>query len=152
MAKNSEKANSVFGSTKKVFVEEREKLRAKKQEKKKIPFGMRVFNFVKTWGLRLFYTVFFCAFSYVFVLLLTALIPSFANIVLQGVGFTYSSFTDVISAGCAALFATVWIFVISFFVERAVFRLYVKGIKNTLSEKVKAKMEENVAKAESLSE
>lgn len=147
MAKTIKK-DSIFSSTKSVFNEERAKMKAKKEESKKIPLGIKIVKFLKTWGLRFFYTVFFGAFSYVWLLVLTAMIPAFANIVLQGIGFTYQTLNEIILAGCASLFFTAWIFVISFVVEKAIFKLYIKGMKGTIDKDFKAKMEANKAKLE----
>ena len=131
---------AVTSKFKKIYEEEKKAKAARKAAKE--PFSIRAGKFIKRWGLRLFYTVFFILFSYVFIMGITNLIPVTLGYIVGSMGYGLEDTAEIILAALTGLFFTAWIFAISFFVVRKVFAAYIKGMKKTLPEDAGERLDE----------
>lgn len=105
-----------------------------KKEKPKEPFGKRFANFIKRWSIRLFHTVFFLVFVYVFLLSIVNVLPMSLGIILSATGFTLTTTSEVILVVLTGLFIVAWVFVISRFAVVKAGQLYLRNMKKTLSQ------------------
>ena len=109
-------------------------VKGKDKKKPKEPFRIRFWRFCKRWLIRLFHTVFFLVFTYVFVLSCISVLPTGLSYMLASTGFTLGNTAEVLLMQLIGLFIVAWIFVISLFVVRKALKLYIRNMKKTLSQ------------------
>lgn len=136
----------MFSQSKQILIDEKNKqAAAKKARKEKAAsekFSTRVLKFLKVWTLRLFYTAFVFVVAYSAILAGTLAIPNMMAIVIASMGFALDSTVEIVLASLSGLFFTGWIFVISFYLVKKVFKIYLNKMKSTLSEEAIARFNE----------
>jgi uncharacterized membrane protein len=132
---------SSFSNITKPLKDERQRQKAEKAKRKEQagPIGTRILKFFKRWGLRLVYSAIMFLIAYLVILAGTMITPSILSYILGGLGFggtdTQTGSVFVVSL-MAGFFLTGWIFLISFIILRACWRVYIKNIRATLPEAV----------------
>ena len=136
----------MFSQSKQTLIDEKNKqAAAKKARKEKAAsekFSTRVLRFLKVWTLRLFYTAFVFVVAYSAILAGTLAIPNMMAVVIASMGFALDSTVEIVLASLSGLFFTGWIFVISFYLVKKVFKIYLNKMKSTLSEEAIARSNE----------
>lgn len=106
----------------------------KDKKKPKEPFGTRFLKFCKRWIIRIFHTVFFLVFTYVFILSCISVLPLALSYILGATGFTLANNAEILLMMLTGLFFVAWIFAISLFVIKKALGLYIRNMKKTLSQ------------------
>lgn len=136
----------MFSQSKQILIDEKNKqAAAKKARKEKAAsekFSTRALRFLKVWTLRLFYTAFVFVVAYSAILAGTLAIPNMMAIVIASMGFALDSTVEIVLASLSGLFFTGWIFAISFYLVKKVFKIYLNKMKSTLSEEAIARFNE----------
>lgn len=128
----SSKLRKIYEDEKKAQADRK---KAKKAEREaKGPLVIRAGQFIKRWTVRLFHTLFFVVFVYVFVMSCVSLIPAALGYIVGSFGYTLESAAEIILASLSGLFFTAWVFAVSFFIVKKVFGIYSKNIKKTIPE------------------
>lgn len=120
----------------KTFSEAMEPLREEKKRQKEVREKRKTEGTtvsLKTWGVRLFHTFFFCLFTYVLVMMCTLLLPGIMAYVLAGLGYTLTTPAELMLALFSGLFLTAWFFAASYFLVKKVGKIYMNNMKNTMS-------------------
>ena len=121
------KSNSVVSNFKKQMKDEY--TRQKKEDKaRKESFNLAAF--LKTWGLRFFYTLFFGGFLYFIILFCMMIIPTVMGYVVGGLGYNLNDNAQMILAFLSGIFFTAWVFIGSYKLIKWIGGFYIKGWKS----------------------
>jgi hypothetical protein len=112
----------------------------KTSTKREVPITTSIGNFIKRWAIRLFHTFFLLLIVYVMLVICTSMIPAFMAYIVNGMGFTLTSVSELLFAGCSGLFFTGWIWFFSYKFLSFVAKIYWKNMKKTFPEKVLEKL------------
>ena len=129
---------SILSDAMKPLKEEKNRQKAEKERKRQAkkaqgPFIDRLIAFVKVWFLRLFYTFFMFMGMYLLILCGTLFVPPVMAYILGGLGYTMASTTEILLSALSGLFLTAWMFAITFFLGKKIMKLYMNGMKKTMS-------------------
>lgn len=116
--------------------------RRKMEKQAQGPFLVRVFNFVKTWAIRLFHTAFLLMFAYLVVAICTLIIPTVMGFVIGSMGYTLNNNAELLLAFLSGIFFTGWVFTGSFVLVKFVWKKYITNIKKTLPDFAADKLDE----------
>lgn len=118
-----------------------EKERRRREKAAQGTFIERLCASIKVWGLRLFYTFFMLMGMYLLILCGTLFVPPVMAYILGGLGYTMASTTEVLLSLLSGLFLTAWVFAITLFLGKKIMKLYMHGMKKTMSKEAVERLE-----------
>ena len=126
------KSNSVATTFKSRMKEEYTR---QKTEDAAVKASFRLADFIKKWGLRLFYLLFFGGFIYFIILFCMMIIPTVMGYVVGGLGYNLGNTAEIVLSSLSGLFFTAWVFFGSYKLISSVGKLFVKGWKSAGAKK-----------------
>lgn len=91
--------------------------------------------FLARWGKRVFYTALAAMAAYLIIVVVTLSIPLLVSIIVSTLGYTLANVGEIMLTCFCGLFFTLWCFVLSFCLVRAVWKVYVKAMRSTARRK-----------------
>lgn len=114
-----------------IFSQSKEILAAEKKRQSEAK-RMKGKTTLTDWFLRIFYTVFMLMITYTIILTCTLSIPNIMSTIIQSFGYNLNSSVEMLLAMLSGLFFTAWMFVLSLFVIKKLFGIYINKMKATV--------------------